>query len=131
MKLQKGCDIAGLAEIPQSGQDPVAHGPHSQWAVEPIKKFLSARPDIHRGGGQGLRQKVLPSPQQDALRCPSPDPPLQACPAGGSVAPNAEGRALSAGPAKATGTRWAPEPRSSSPQRGRGRVCPEEVTMVQ
>lgn len=49
------------------------------------------------------------------MRCPSPGPPVQACPAGGSVAPNAEGRAHRRRPAKATGASWVPEPRSSSP----------------
>lgn len=45
MKLgKKGCDLAPLGEIPQAGSNP--EGPHSQWAVGPVKKVLRARPDI-------------------------------------------------------------------------------------
>lgn len=48
------------------------------------------------------------------MRCPRPRPPVQASPAGGSVAPREAGL-ISAGPVKATGASWVPEPRSSSP----------------
>lgn len=51
-----------------------------------VKKVLRARPDADRASSGGF----LRASSRTERSAPIPGPPLQACPAGGSVAPNAD-----------------------------------------
>lgn len=67
---------------------------------------------------------------QDTVRCPSPGPPVQACPAGGSVAPNAEDRAHPRRPSHGHTGKLGSGTAEFQPALG-GEACPEEVRTVQ
>lgn len=67
---------------------------------------------------------------QDTARCPIPGPPLQACPAGGSVAPNAEGRTRPRRPGQGHRDKLGSRTAKFKPAES-GEAFPEEVRMAQ